>query len=65
MKAFLTEWLIMHGTGWGPWHAGIAPNTCIAAHLQNYMDQRAHIGGTYLQHDYKLTPKGLEYLKNG
>lgn len=67
MRAFLTEWLIRHGTEW--------------VNVPDLLDwnELAHVGAAerlkyaragYLQYPgitadrYKLTPEGLEYLRN-
>ena len=65
MKEFLTEWLIMHGTGWAQrkWDTAVKVNNAWRA---DYLD------GSFMGHDdgyeasyvtkFKLTPKALKFI---
>ena len=60
MKAYLTEWLIRHGTGWVDGALNPGTTQWYIAHNAEYIDR------TDYEHpaQERISPKGLEYLKN-
>lgn len=60
MKAYLTEWLIRYGTGWGEENASndTERTAWVGAKRNNYLEYKAR----GLLGDYRITLKGLKFI---
>lgn len=60
MKAYLTEWLIRHGTGWVDYYVHHDDELWVLARTLEYIEHE-YIG---INPQERITPKGLEYIKD-